>query len=456
MFCELCGKPLAGEPPPVHVACAAAEASAPAGGTGPVHAVRTSTAPPPAASSGPPASVRIAWDGRPRSWPSVWSWISAGLFRNWRGVTAGLLCAWFNIPFVLLVGAVGGILGAVGGAVSGTAFADGILKRLNIFAEWIFPLPLDNGVADLLPTAAWQIGGVIGALWGAVSGAIHLGWIGLYWPWALLYDGDPSWPVMVFVGQIVTGLFFGVVYTVWTIAAEPWRLGIAGARAMSRREREWIMPLVHDCAARMRLGGLPRVLVTDSREVNAWAESRHIVIHKGLLSHLAHDREMVAGVIAHELAHWANGDPVARSFAKGVALPLYIMYEIATRLLNATNRIRPLQWLFRMLLWGVTTTVQGIVAPVQASAWRKEEYRADAAAAAAGYGEGLRSALSAFSDSFDSGRDGWDAVMFKSHPSYELRMERLETAGRDYPLVPGAAGLAGASSSTSSSLERGW
>ena len=469
-FCDLCGQPLGTSPPPAHAACVAAErASAglvpgqPGVVAGTVTApapvpIQTAptTAPPPAAD---PPRVRESWTGRPMSYPGVRTWLAAGIFRNWRGVSVGLLCAWFQVPLVIMVAPIGAILGGVAGALSGTAYADGLLTRIDLLTTYVFPLPDDLTLQDLLPTWAWQIGFGLGMLWGALNGAITLSWIAVYWPWEKLYEADPSWPVMLFIGQVLTGLTVGLIYTVWSIATERNRLKMAGARWPSRREEEWLWPLVEEIGGRLGLRGLPILMVTDSREANAYAESRHIVVHRGLLEHLAYDRDAVAGVIAHELGHWHHGDPVSRTFVKGVSLPLYLLHELAVKMTETTARLRPLQWIVRLLLWGITTTVRVIVRPVQASMYRREEYTADTMAVAAGYGPGLYQALTSFQESFDGGRDGWDQVMMRTHPSTELRMEALEEPGKDYPLVPGAGGGSGSGSpaaASTSTSDKGW
>lgn len=472
-FCTQCGKPLNGEQPPAHAKCAAAAGlPAPDPAPGPAPALLMDTAPlapgpiitPPAASARPAVkgrTMRLTFSGRPRTYPGILRWVGAGVFRNWRGVVTSIICGWFQIPFAVILATMGAILGGITGAVSGTAYGPGIVDRLNVFTKWIFPLPLDGGVGDLVPVAALQIGMTIGALWGAFTGAIQLGWIALYYPWAALGAGDPAWPVQVFLGQVIMALFTGTLYTVWSIATEGWRLRLKGARRLSRREEAWLRPILEECAAKMRLGGIPILRVTDSREVNAYAVTRHIVIHRGLLEHLSYDRDMVAGVIAHELAHWAHGDGVSRLFVKGVGLPLYLMYQLAYYLLKASARVRPMQWLLRILLWGVTTTTRFFVGPANYRAWRREEEDADARAKAAGYGDGLRNALALFAESFDGGADGWDEVMMRSHPPNELRMGDLEEEGKTYPLIgsagparaAGGSAVAGADTSTA---DRGW
>ena len=192
------------------------------------------------------------------------------------------------------------------------------------------------------------------------------------------------------------------------------------------------------------------------REPNASAGIRHLVLNAGLLEQLDFDREQVAGVLAHELAHWRDGDAIALAWAKGVALPLYLAYELADRMVRAA-RIRPLQVLLRILFWSVLVTVKHLVLPAQSRMWRAQEYRADAAAAAAGYGPGLRRALTYLRASFDGERSGWDRTLLASHPPNELRLERLEDTGRVYPVTedhPLVRALPGYTADTT--VHKGW
>lgn len=389
----------------------------------------------PRLSSGAGSALGERLAGRPREIPSVGAWIAGAFVRRLAPVTVGIFAAWFNLPLVVLMGAIGAVLGGIAGLFSGTAFGEDMLWKIDLWTSWVLPLPV--GIQELMPQAAWQLGGALGAIWGAVTVAVKLGWLAFYWPWQHLYDGDPAWPVMLIIGQVTCALIVGTVYTVWAIMWEPARLKRMGARRMSRREAERIMPLVQDVGVALGLQGLPRVLVTDAQEVNAYAATRHIVLHKGLITHLQYDMDAVRGVIAHELAHWRWGDPIGSLMVKGVSLPLYLVYELAVKLDQVGSKAtKLLMWVLSPILWGVQVCVKYVVAPVEAGASRRRELRADAAAMQAGYGPGLRVALEAFAANFDGRLDGWDDVMLRHHPHTEHRLELLEEPGRDYPWGP--------------------
>jgi len=359
----------------------------------------------------------------PRAWVSF-------LGTHLRGMVAAGICTWFNVPFALLMAAAGAIIGGVAGTVSGTFAGPGMLDRLDRLLAWGFPLPVSP--RDLLPTAAVQIGGIIGGCLGAVTGGLKLGWMAATSPWQLLYEGDPVWPLAVGIGQVATALFLGLATVVVHVGFEGPLLHWAGARRLSRREDTWLGQLLVTVATSMEIREPPALLMTEETVPRAYAATRHVVISRGMIRELEYDRTAIAGVLAHELAHWRRGDPIANAWIKGIALPLYLLHEIARRLIGGT-RNRPLQWLMRAILWSVLVTVSGIVRPMQAAGNRRAEFLCDAAAYAAGHGEGLRRALARL-QWWESGRDGWDDVMSASHPHTELRLERLEAPGRRYPV----------------------
>ncbi|BCB91509.1 hypothetical protein Psuf_088220 [Phytohabitans suffuscus] len=266
---------------------------------------------------------------------------------------------------------------------------------------------------------------------GALSGFAG----GLLAPWLVDYMDDPVVTLVVVLLNVLLGLLVGVLYTIYGTVLEPWRLRLGGARRMSRREEEFLLPILHECGQRMGLPNLPRLLVDDGRVPNAFAYTRHIVVQRGLLLEFEYDREAVAGVLSHELAHWHNADGVAGLFVRGVALPLYIAHRAATLVLRIfDNSI--VRFLAISVAWPVLVSVRYFIVPLQSMSARTAEYRADQGAVLAGHRDGLRLVLGRLRRSVDGSRNGWDEVICASHPPTELRLEALEREGVDYPLVP--------------------
>jgi Zn-dependent protease with chaperone function len=334
--------------------------------------------------------------------------------RNFRGIATALICAWFYVPFAVFAAAVFGVLGAIvgfaGGALSGT--------QIPVLGESI--------------PAGLQIGGMFGLAAGLIAGGVVGFLLGMFGPFLLVQE-DVAAALGVVVGQVAVGLFVGVVYTIFSVSTEATRLKIAGARRPSRREEELLMPIMHECAHRLDLPGLPRLLIDDTKAVNAYAATRHIVLNQGLLDEFNYDREVIAGVLCHELGHWNNADPVASTFVRGVALPLYIVYTIAARLLEWLRH--PILQLFLWaILFPVLITVRFIIAPMQGIESRAAEYRADRVAVLGGHREGVRRFLARIRRTIDRGMTGWDETICQTHPPTELRLEALEEPGKSYPL----------------------
>ncbi|MFD1172647.1 protease HtpX [Oceanobacillus picturae] len=90
--------------------------------------------------------------------------------------------------------------------------------------------------------------------------------------------------------------------------------------ALSQSERE-VVEKVHRLSRTAGLMHMPEVGIYDSREVNAFAtgpsKKRSLVaVSTGLLHEM--DDDAIEGVIAHEVAHVANGDMVTMTLLQGV------------------------------------------------------------------------------------------------------------------------------------------
>jgi Zn-dependent protease with chaperone function len=401
--------------------------------------------------------------------PGVFPVLRAVFLRNKGGAAAGILGAWFNIPLAIMMAAIGGVVGAVQGAINGTYVGEGTVSRLNTVLRFV-GLPFT--AEELLPTAGVQIGGIVGAIIGALRGAWTIGLRTLTWPWRILYEIDPIRPFGVAISQIVVAIAVGWLYVGGVALAEPFLLRIRGCRPMSTREAEWIMPMVFEAAARLGLRSVPRIVIDDRDEPQAGAGMRHIIINRGLIDQLDYHRTEVGAVIAHELAHWRNGDSFARAWSKGVALPLVLIYNLGERLAFETDTqkvsfdfqtkggrfvfglgprrqsrrlisvgavllgvFRIVFFFLPLLFWAAKVTARVLVLPVQAATWRNAEYRADADAAEAGYGHALRRALILLHEDFDLVRSGWDRAILAFHPPLELRLDRLELPGAHYGLL---------------------
>jgi len=371
-----------------------------------------------------PATVRRrslgATSHRPASYSSAASWFLAGVVRDWRGSLAAMFAGWFGVPVAITLAFYLALVGSLAGLIGGALGANSTLQDVPVFG-------------DVLDNVALQAGGGVGALAGAALGLVAGLFVGLGLPWLVQYTDDPVATVLVLLLQVAAAILIGLLYVAYGIVFEPWRLRVGGARRMSRREQEYLLPILHDCAARLGLPNVPRLLVDDSREANALAYTRHVVVNRGLLNEFDYDQDVVAGILSHELVHWHNADGVSRLFLRGVALPLYLAYSLATWIMRVFDN-SVVRFLVIAVSWPITVTIRFLVMPVQSFGAREAEYRADQGAVVAGQRDGLRRALERFQRSFDSSRNGWDRAVCASHPPSELRLERLERPGEAYPL----------------------
>jgi Zn-dependent protease with chaperone function len=349
-------------------------------------------------------------------------WLVAGITRDLRGVFAGMIAAWFYLPLAITLAVSLAIGGGLLGAFGGTAAASDALHKVPVFG-------------DVLAHFALQAGGGLGALVGIFAGALGGGLGGLALPWVQGYLDDPITTILVLVLNVVFALVVGVLYTIYAVIFEPFRLNVAGARRLSRREADFLVPLLHECAARLDLPNVPKLLMDDAQGANALAYTRHIVLQQGFLTAFDHDREAVSAVLSHELTHWRNADGVARLMVQGAALPVYLAYSAVSWVLRTFDNLI-IRFFTLLVSWPVIVAVRYFIVPLQSSSARAAEYRADRGAVRAGHLRGIRLVLEEFKGTFDGSRRGWDQTICASHPPVEHRLERLEERGVDYSLAP--------------------
>jgi heat shock protein HtpX len=145
---------------------------------------------------------------------------------------------------------------------------------------------------------------------------------------------------------------------------------------------------VHKLALRAGIQEMPEVGIFESPEVNAFAtgptkNNALVAVSSALLSQM--NDEEVEGVLAHEIAHIANGDMITMTLVQGVvnAFVMFFSRVVAFMIDQAMrgdkdDRGEGLSPLVHMLLVMVLDIVFGILAsPVVAWFSRYREYRAD-------------------------------------------------------------------------------
>ncbi|MEH1057715.1 M48 family metalloprotease [Micromonospora sp. CPCC 206171] len=349
---------------------------------------------------------------RPPGYPNALVWLRAGILRDWRGVLGSFLATWFYVPLALLAAVWGGIaLGVLGLVAGGTQAGDALPSVVR-------DAPL---VGPLLDAFLNRSGGVVGGFAGFAVGFLAGFLVVLVLPWRDAFD-EPANLFTGLVGMVVAAALVGLVYTLGRVLLEPWLLSVSGARQLSRREAERLRPILSDCAARLGLPSVPRLLIEDDPVLtNARAYARHIVVTTSLLDEPDED---VAALLSHELVHWRTGDEVTSAFVRGVGLPLVLVHAVPSWLMRRFPHPATDLLVF-LVFWPVLLTMRFVVLPCHRRDVRAAEYRADAGAVLAGHAAGMRSMLER-RRSFETGRSGWDEAVCATHPPSELRLDRLE------------------------------
>ncbi|MBN19684.1 MAG: protease HtpX [Bdellovibrionaceae bacterium] len=222
----------------------------------------------------------------------------------------------------------------------------------------------------------------------------------------------------------------------------------ADARSMELVDR------VHDLARRAGLTTMPEVGVYDSPEVNAFAtgptkSNSLVAVSTGLLNRM--NGAELEGVLAHEVAHIANGDMVTMTLIQGVvnAFVMFLARVIAFGISQASRDDEGegmSYFAYHMTVFVLEMVFMVFGTMVVAWFSRYREFRADAGGAKFAGREKMTAALeklrqtieledprqtsqgaNAFSSmKISNRRNGW-AKFFSTHPPLEERIARLQS-----------------------------
>jgi heat shock protein HtpX len=139
---------------------------------------------------------------------------------------------------------------------------------------------------------------------------------------------------------------------------------------------------VYSLSRKAGLKVMPEVGIYDSPEVNAFAtgpsKNRSLVaVSSGLLERM--DGNAVSGVLAHEVAHIANGDMVTMTLLQGVINTFVVFLSricayIASRFVK--EEVAPLVHFIAVIIFDILFSILGSMVTMAFSRYR--EYRADA------------------------------------------------------------------------------
>lgn len=231
-----------------------------------------------------------------------------------------------------------------------------------------------------------------------------------------------------------------------------WTMGVQIVPAHAGGAEGELVRLVHNLAKGAGLGKMPDVGIYPSYEVNAFAtgptrNNSLVAVSQGLLQRM--DRDEVEGVLAHEVAHIANGDMVTMTLIQGV-VNAFVMYFARIAAYGVSQMMRGNDeregegmghFAYMMTVMAFELIFGLLGSMVVAGFSRYREYRADAGGARlAGRNkmiaalQRLRSSLPGEADEQRSGAlaalqisrpQSKFAALFSTHPPLEERIERL-------------------------------
>lgn len=213
----------------------------------------------------------------------------------------------------------------------------------------------------------------------------------------------------------------------------------------------WLVQSVHTLARQAGLKVMPEVGVYPSPDLNAFATgpSRNnslVAVSSGLLQQM--NKEEIEGVLAHEVAHIANGDMVGMTLVQGVVNSFVLFFSriLAYAIGNAVDsRYRFMVEFASLIAFQILFGLLGSMVTAYYS--RRREFRADAGGARyAGRGK-MIAALQALSRNYNlrtmepekKGEEAFASLkifpsgkklqaLISTHPPLEIRIRKLELA----------------------------
>ena len=210
-----------------------------------------------------------------------------------------------------------------------------------------------------------------------------------------------------------------------------------------------LVNMVHSAAKRARLPAKPEVGIYDSRQPNAFATGPSkrkslVAVSQGLL-HSMNEAEL-EGVIAHEVAHIANGDMVTMTLLQGMINTMVLLAaRFVAKLIASQMRNRSI-WMEHLIYIGLQIVFSILGSVVLCYFSRIREYRADKDGARFSSASAMISALKALqrlsggsqavAQAGSAGQESYGylqisgkakkANWFSTHPPLENRIAKLE------------------------------
>jgi heat shock protein HtpX len=213
----------------------------------------------------------------------------------------------------------------------------------------------------------------------------------------------------------------------------------------------WLVNKVHQYAKAANLPKMPEVGVYHSPEVNAFAtgpsrSNSLVAVSSGLIERMNEDE--LDGVLAHEVAHIANGDMVTMTLIQGVINAFVLFFaKIAAFALDQALRKNDdsssssvgMTYYISQIVFQIIFSILGSIVVMYFS--RQREFRADSGGAKLAGKDKMIAALRRLKNNVDLVDDSQSelacmkingkskfAALFSSHPSLDSRIAALSQA----------------------------
>lgn len=209
---------------------------------------------------------------------------------------------------------------------------------------------------------------------------------------------------------------------------------------------------VHRLAHKAGLTTMPEVGIYQSEDVNAFATGRSknsslVAVSSGLLNRMNDDA--IEGVLAHEVAHIANGDMVTMTLVQGVinAFVMFfsriVAFAISQAMRNDEDDAPASPWVNMLIVFALDILFGLLAMPIVAWFSRYREFKADSGGASLAGKEKMISALQSLQlaypqlvearseanpnfQSMQISSKGSVMKLFSSHPPLEERIQALK------------------------------
>jgi heat shock protein HtpX len=246
--------------------------------------------------------------------------------------------------------------------------------------------------------------------------------------------------------SLIAGFAGAIISLLMSKPMAKWSTGARVINQPANADEAWIVETVRKFAEKSNIG-MPEVAIYDG-EPNAFAtgafkNSALVAVSTGLLQSM--NKREVEAVIAHEVAHVANGDMVTMALIQGIMNTFVVFisrvvgYFVDKVLLRNQNDGPGIGYY-------ITTVVMDMILGVVAAiivAWfsRQREFRADAGAAALmGESKSMQAALARLGGlepgelpqtvkTMGIGSKSGAMALFSSHPPIEERIKALQQSG---------------------------